>query len=294
MVDDHKSNVFFVIITAASVLLRIKDEPLNKLLSNRLILFVPGILLILGVFSPPSLSGEAEKEPVQIDEEIPDLIEKADLYFAHIHQDISGLKKAAHLYETVLHKQPDHQEAHWKLSEILFVSAMETGEKSAQKEFYKQSIEHAEQVLQADPLCVPALFYSGYAHISLADTAGMIGAVSLLKKGKKELTRTMEYAPGNRFGILAACVLSQINTDVPWPLKDLKEAEKLARQAVAWDPVLTLARVQLATVFRHQKKYEAARVEARRCLAITSPTYISDAVLWDWPAARSILEKTDQ
>ena len=281
-----------MIITAASRLLRVEDELMNTLLSNRLILFIAGIVLILGVFCPPPLSGQPEKETAQIAEEIPDLMEKAGLYFAHIHQDISGLEKATHLYEAVLDKQPDHQKAHWKLAEVLFVSAMETGEKNLQKKFYEQSMEHAEKVLQADPLCVPALFYSGCAHISLADMAGLVSAVSLLKKGRKALTRAMEYAPGDPFGILAACVLSQVNTDAPWPLKDLEEAEKLAQQAVAWDPALTMARVQLATVFQHQKRYEAALDEARRCLAVASPTYMSDAVLWDWPAARAIIEKT--
>ena len=144
------------------------------------------IVLILGIFCPPSLSGKAEKEPAQIAKEIPVLIEKANLYFADIHLDISGLEKAAYLYETVLDKQPDHQEAHWKLAEILFVSAMETGGKSAQKRLYEQSIEHAEQVLQANPLCVPALFYSGCAHISLADMAvlGLAGGQGNYRKNR--------------------------------------------------------------------------------------------------------------
>ena len=37
-----------------------------------------------------------------------------------------------------------------------------------------------------------------------------------------------------------------------------------------------------------------AGVEARRCLAIVKPTYMTDAVLWDWPAARTILEKVKE
>ena len=73
-------------------------------------------------------------------------------------------------------------------------------------------------------------------------------------------------------------------------MRDLGAAEKLARQAVAWDPDLTMAGTQLANVLFYQKKYDAARNEASRCLDIARPTYMSDAVLWDWPDSRRILK----
>ncbi len=256
-------------------------------------LTVSGLIVfcLFGMFSGAALSGQDKNGLDRTVEDISAMIEKADRYFANIHQDKSGLETSVQLYQQVLEQQPDHLEALWKLSEVLFISAMEAGDENAAKAFYEQSLAHAEKALVSDPLCVAALFYSGCAHVSLADMAGVISALSLLKKGKKELARAMEFAPADRFGIVAAVVLSQVNSDAPWPMRDLGEAEKLAKQAVAWDADLTMAGTQLAAVYFQQKKYDAARNEARRCLDIARPTYMSDAVLWDWPASRQILAK---
>ena len=243
------------------------------------------------LFCVAARPGQAENGTDTRPADVSALIETADEYFANIHEDMTGLAKAVRLYEQVLDIQPDHPDARWKLAEVLFISAMEAGEKDDVRKLYEQSLEQAEKALAAEPSCVPALFYCGCAHVSLADMVGVFSAVSFLKTGKKELTRAMAFAPKDRFGILAACVLSQVNTESPWPMKDLDEAEKLARQAVDWDPGLTMAGTQLATVYWHQGKDDAARAEARRCLDIAQPTYMSDAVLWDWPAAREILEK---
>ena len=247
----------------------------------------------VGLCCAAALPGQAENGVDAGPADVSALIETADEYFANIHEDMTGLAKAVRLYEQVLEKQPDHPDARWKLAEVLFISAMEAGEKDDVRKFYEQSLEQAEKALAAQPSCVPALFYCGCAHVSLADMVGVFSAVSFLKTGKKELTRAMTFAPEDRFGILAACVLSQVNTESPWPMKDLVEAEKLARQAVAWDPDLTMAGTQLATVYWHREKYDAAGAEARRCLDIAQPTYMSDAVLWDWPAARGILKKVE-
>ncbi|MEW6079397.1 MAG: hypothetical protein AB1724_16445 [Thermodesulfobacteriota bacterium] len=221
-------------------------------------------------------------------------IQEADRYFEKIHEDMSGLDKAARLYEQVLEREPGHREARWKLAEVLFISTMEAKDTSALKKLYEQSLDHAGQALASDPSCVPALFYCGCARVRLAEMAGNISAISLLNRGEKELAAAMEKAPADRFGILAAVVLSQVKTDAPWPMRDLNKAERLARQAVAWDPNLTMAGAQLAAVYWNQENYAAALAEARRCLDIVRPTYMSDAVLWDWPDAREILRKAGE
>jgi tetratricopeptide (TPR) repeat protein len=257
-------------------------------------LSAPGIAFCLCLFCALAPPGQAESLSDAEPADIPSLIATADEYFANIHKDMTGLAKAVRLYEQILEKQPDLVDARWKLAEVLFISAMENDDKSTIKTFYEQSLAQAEKALAVEPSCVPALFYCGCAHVSLADMVGVLSAVSFLKTGKRELRRVMTFAPDNRFGILAACVLSQVNAESPWPMKDLDEAEKLARQAVGWDPGLTMAGTQLATVYWLQEEFDAARAEARRCLEIARPTYMSDAILWDWPAAREILAKVKE
>jgi tetratricopeptide (TPR) repeat protein len=253
-----------------------------------------GALVILVACWCAALTARAESEAVPAPDETAALIQEADRYFEKIHEDISGLEKAARLYDQVLEKDPGHREARWKLAEVLFIAAMEAKDDLTRKKLYERSLDQAASALSADPFCVPALFYCGCARVSLAEMAGTMSAVSLLNTGEMELAAAMEKAPADRFGILAAVVLSQVKTDTPWPVRDLKEAERLARQAVDWDPNLTMAGAQLATVYWHQKNYEAALAEARRCLDIARPTYMSDAVLWDWPDAREILRKAGE
>jgi tetratricopeptide (TPR) repeat protein len=249
-----------------------------------------GVFLAVILFLA-AITVQAETGPGLPAAEVAALIEKADRYFEKIHEDMSGLDKAGCLYQQVIEKDPEHLEARWKLAEVLFISSMEAKDKSARKKLYEQSLDHAGQALASDPSCVPALFYCGCARVRLAELAGAISAISLLNKGEKDLATAMASAPADRFGILAACVLSQVKSDTPWPMRDLKEAERFVRQAVVWDPNLTMAGAQLAAVYWHQENHEAARAEARRCLDTVKPTYMSDAVLWDWPAAREILEK---
>ena len=74
----------------------------------------------------------------------------------------------------------------------------------------------------------------------------------------------------------------------------MHKAEEYALTAVSGDPNLTIASIKLANVYKQQKQYDKARGEALRCLSIEEPTYLWDAVLYNWPAARTILKELEE
>ncbi|WP_028316224.1 hypothetical protein [Desulfatibacillum aliphaticivorans] len=205
------------------------------------------------------------------------------------HEDENNLYKAGAIYEKVLEKKPDFVEAVWKLAEVQYLSGMMVKGQPAEMEHYTKSLETAGKALDLDQSCVQARFYSGCAQVSLAEKASSFKALGLLKRGKADLFFVMDQGPNNRWAPLAAAVLSQVNEQAPWPLKDLDEAHRFAVKALEWDPNLTMSQLQLARVYFAKEDYEGAAREAQACLEIKQPTYIADAVVWDWPDARKIL-----
>lgn len=68
----------------------------------------------------------------------------------------------------------------------------------------------------------------------------------------------------------------------------------LALWSVNKNPHLTIAALRLAKVYLAMGKKAPATAELNRCITITDPTYIWDAVLYDWPEARAILKDIGQ
>ncbi len=253
-----------------------------------------GALIGLSVLLSLCMAGSVLADKGEEQPEIRKAFEGADELFATIHEDLGNLGKAQAIYEKYQNMKPFQLEATWRLAEIQYFYGMLAKNKSTEKKYYKRSQDLSNAALVLDPNCVPALFYSGCSNSSLADMAGPIKAMGLLKRGKLDLGKAIEAGSEDRFAPLAASVLSQVNTETPWPIRNIKEAEKLSLQAVAWDSNLTMASIQLATVYFYQKQYPQAAKEARRCLSISQPTYLSDAVLWDWPAAKQIIADVEE
>ena len=60
------------------------------------------VFYLSGMLSVPAFSGQNGNGMDRAVEDIRVMIDSADRYFAEIHQDISGLEKAARLYRQVL------------------------------------------------------------------------------------------------------------------------------------------------------------------------------------------------
>lgn len=213
---------------------------------------------------------------------------------SRIHIDKTGLDKAIELYEKVLAVAPHDRDIHWKLSESTFKKAEAMGNDENSLEIYKKALKYAKIARKAFPDSIEAHFWVGCCSARIAEIIYGIRALSIINEAKTELKLTIELNPDHRFAILAGAILAAIYTDTPWPLKNLKKAEKYAKEAVDKDPNLTLASLTLARIFKKQKKITRAREEAVRCLSILKPTYPWDAELYNWIATRRLLTEIEK
>lgn len=147
----------------------------------------------------------------------------------------------------------------------------------------------AEQALAINPKSVGGMYWAGTAYARLADMSGIFSAAGQVKQAKAYLHQAIDTDPDHRLAVLSGVILAKIYSESPWPIKDMEKAVDLARWAVAKDPNLTLASLTMGRILLEKDETAAARTELNRCLATEHPTYVWDAVLYDWPDAKTVL-----
>ena len=227
-------------------------------------------------------------------EDIRKTYERGWYLLSQIHVDKSGPDEALRLYSGVLESAPDDRDIYWKLSEMTFKKAEAQGNDAENREIYERALAYAKTARDRDPDSVEAHFWVGCCSAKIAEIIGNVRASLIVNQAIRELELIIRLAPQHRFAVTGAVILAAIYTDSPWPLKNLRKAERYGLDAVGKDPNLTIASVKLAKVYAQQKKFDRAREEALRCLGTVEPTYIWDAVLYNWPEAESLLEEIDR
>jgi tetratricopeptide (TPR) repeat protein len=245
------------------------------------------VILIFGIDETEGMS-ELSKQDIHT------IYEQSWQMLSRIHIDKTGLDKAIELYEKVLRIAPHDRDIHWKLSEAVFKKAEIMGDDEKSLAIYKKALSYAKEARDLHPNSIEAHFWVGCCAARVAEIINGIRSLPMLITAKAELKLTIELDSDHRFAILARAILAAIYTKTPWPLKDIRKAEQFAREAVAKDPNLTLARITLAKVFMQQKNFMNARDQTVKCLTIAKPTYVWDAELYNWPEARQILKEIDQ
>ncbi len=239
-------------------------------------------------------SGESSGMSDLSQEDIHAIYDRNWQMLSRIHIDKTAIDKAIPLYKKVLKLVPREKDIHWKLSEVTFKKAEILGNDEKSLAIYKKALGYAEAARDLYPKSIGARFWVGCCSARIAEILNGIRSLPLLSQAKTELRLAIELAPDHRFATLAKTILAAIYTKTPWPLRDIKKAERFAREAVKKDPNLTLARLNLASVFLQQKKYTRARDQVVKCLNISKPTYVWDAELYNWPHARRILKEIDR
>ncbi len=239
--------------------------------------------MLLWAFCAPAAAAEDPRVKAAFD--------KGWALMGQMHKDLRHLDEAADVYRSVLAFDPQNADAWWKLSEVVFKKGEAQKDKKRKKELIQEALGYAEKSLALAPRKAEPHYWVAVSCAMLADMAGPLSAMSLVNRCKKELNTVITLDPKNRFAILAKAVLAAIYLDSPWPLRDLEKAEELARKAVAEDPNLTWASVTLGRTLAKRGKKEEAEKELKRCLATSSPTYVWDSVLYDWPSARKALKE---
>jgi len=206
-----------------------------------------------------------------------------------MHLDVTNLDKAMALYQEAIAMAPDNEEAKWRLAEVTFKKSEETKDPRERKKLIERSASLADQSLSLNPDSIGGLYWRGVAKARLADMSGLLAAARQIKQAKDDLHRAIRTDPGHRLSILSGVILAMIYSESPWPLKDMKQALDLARWSTAQDPRLTIASLCLGKIYLAEGETELAVQTLEACLATEKPTYVWDAVLYDWPQARSLL-----
>ena len=217
------------------------------------------------------------------------LMEQGWALEGQMHVDLANLDKAIAVHKEALLLAPDNDEAMWRLAEVIFKKSEEVADKKERKAMVERTILLAEQALAINPKSVGGMYWAGTAYARLADMSGIFSAAGQVKQAKAYLHQAIDTDPDHRLAVLSGVILAKIYSESPWPIKDMEKAVDLARWAVAKDPNLTLASLTMGRILLEKDETAAARTELNRCLATEHPTYVWDAVLYDWPDAKTVL-----
>ena len=259
-------------------------------------LIISGLLISLSydVYGLAAADSDKSSNDTSLsNQEIEQIFDRGWWLLSQIHKDKNGLDEAILLYNKVLTAFPRHMDIYWKLSEITFKNAETVSSLKDSIKLYEKSLNYARKAVKLNPNCVESHFWVGCSSARLAEMLSVIRAASIIGESIHELQLAVSIDPDHRLATTSNAILAAIYSQMPWPRRDLDKAEKFATMAVTKDPNLTLASLHLANVYARQKKYRKALQEITRCLSIRKPTYIWDAELYDWPAAKKLKEEIE-
>ncbi|MGK5091290.1 hypothetical protein WDW89_04640 [Deltaproteobacteria bacterium TL4] len=224
-------------------------------------------------------------------QDLSQLLSKAAHLLEEAYQDESLLDQAYDLFQQALSLDSTNENALLGLADITFKRADAASDKEQRKAMYQQTMDYAKTLLKSNPDSLDGQYWIGCCSARIGQLLGNASALVWINDAKKKMETLIKNAPDSPWAIQGRVVLSSIYTRLPWPMKDLKKAEKLAYEATQLDPNLTYASEKLSVVYVEQKKKVEARKELERCLAIAKPTYRWDSEHYNWPAARRMLEE---
>ncbi len=257
---------------------------------------VSALMLSFGFYLSGLTAAAADNphQPTELSEqEIEQIFDRGWWLLSGIHEDPNRLDEAIRLYQKVLAAAPDNKQIYWKLAEITFKKAETVTPLDDSIKMYQKSLSYARKAVTRCQDCFESHFWVGCSSARLAELYSVIRAAGIIDDAIDELELAISIDPRHRLATSANAILAAIYTQMPWPMRDLEKAERYATVAVANDPNLTLASLHLAQVYARKKEYTKAYGEINRCLSLEQPTYIWDAELYDWPAARALKSKIE-
>gem|GEM_PF-2319326 len=273
------------------------DVPIKK--RNLIFTKAPKAILIL-MLAICWLSENILAEPKPVmgnnahnEQKIQRIFERGQWLLSQIHKDMNGLDEAIELFNRVIEMDSDNKDVYWKLSEIFFKKAEAAPDKEKRMELFKKSLSLARKALELDPDSVEPHFCIGGSSAKIAEMTWAVSALLVIREALKEFKAAIKLDPNHRFSIISGAALASIYSEAPWPLNDLEDAEKYAKEAVKKDPNLAFACTVLASVYAKRNKFKEAHLEIARCLSLKQPTYIWDAELYNWPAAKRLLKEIE-
>ncbi len=214
--------------------------------------------------------------------------EQARALIARYHEDRAVLDRARELLETALER--DRQvDTMITLARVCFlwgdVRAASRDDKLAA---YDRGREIGRRAVELAPRSDQAHLWFAVNTGRYGQTKGILRSLALLPPMREEVQTLLDLAPRSP---TVHALAGGFYFELPGLLGgDRAKAEEHYRKAVELDPHYTVARVDLARLYRATERPAEARRELERVLAERAPTIVADWTVKDVPRARELLQ----
>lgn len=187
----------------------------------------------------------------------PNSVDYAREVFFNYHKDPENFDKSIYILAGLLTSEPDNVEAMIFLSRVWLTFGHYIDGNTPEKwERFRKGSEIAQQAIILSPSNADAYFYYVANEASLAKSKGMFGSIFLISKIKKGLNKTLELDPNHAE---ALAMKGAILYSIPGLMGgNIKESERLIREALVMEPHITSTKIFLAKNLYKQKNYDEA------------------------------------
>lgn len=206
----------------------------------------PKLLII--IFLLPSLLRSETTE---------DMVKKAMGLYENRHLSPSHIKESIELFEKILSKEPNNEEALWGLSRDYYACGDTTKDKKERLSFYEKGKEYAEKVIQINEKNPEGHFWFAVNYGRIGQTKGVLRSLFMVPRLKKEFNRTLELNPNHTgaldgLGVLYYTLPKISGGNIKKSIQYLEKANKI-------DPNYTIIYIDLARAYIKLKDYKKAR-----------------------------------
>ena len=178
--------------------------------------------------------------------------------FFNYHKDPVNFENSIDILDGVLSNEPDNVDAMIFLSRVWLTFGHYIEDNTTEKwERFRNGSKIAQQAIKLSAYNADAYFYYVANEASLAKSKGAFGSIFLISKIKKGLNKTLELNPNHAEAIaMKGAILYTIPALMGG---DIKESERLIREALVMEPHITSTKIFLAKNLYKQKHYEEAK-----------------------------------
>jgi tetratricopeptide (TPR) repeat protein len=238
--------------------------------------FFLSLVLILPFMTRAESLSELKKQNVKL---------TADLF------EVSKLKKAIELSESILEKEPNDFETLVLYSRVCWSLGNQEAEKSSQKDWFKKGQEKAEQLKEAYPDKPDGYYWYTVNYGEWVDRSSIfskIGAKKIIVENMQQvLSLDEKYDSGGAY-----IVLGRINYIAPGG--SYKKAIEYYEKAMNFGPKRTTAFLYLAELYLHEHIFDKAENLLKKVISMEVESRYAIEARADKKTAERLLKKADK
>jgi len=220
------------------------------------------------------------------------MVKRAMDLYEHRHLNSSYIKESIELFERVLSKEPNNEEALWGLSRNYYACGDTTKDKKERLRLYEKGKEYAERLIEINEKNPEGHFWFAVNYGRIGQTKGVIRSLFMVPRIRKEFNRALELNPNHTGALDGLGVLYYTLPKIAGG--DIKKSIQYLERANRIDPNYTLIYIDLAKGYMKLKEYKKAKELLNKMLSIKNPTHPADFILKDKPEALRLLRKLEK